>query len=187
MQDAFRRGHLFDAYELLNGVPPDSSRAYLAKLGADPALVAKRCGRVWTIPGRHPGVLEWGGREELGKTHVICELLDFDGETPIGLVTWPMDEPAGYYIAAGTATLLGLANIEERPKTDVPLRVHRTPERWLAASGEGVVIMTDQDGAALASWPGWFEVEDREHAWAFNRIVLPFLDLNRILVRGGAA
>ena len=182
MIEAGRRGRLYDVFKLLEGADPRPAQQYIATLGADPELVAKRCGRVWVVPYRHPVAYQIApGAVERRENVGVVELLDFDAETAIGLVVWPLDDPDVSWCGRciGEERPLGLANIERA--TDAPLRVHRTPARWLAASGDGVVLMSERDGAILALAPKWILAEDTEHARELARLLQPFADVRRIL------
>ena len=71
--------------------------------------------------------------------HVVC-VEDSAGEL-IDLVAWADRDPNRWYLRRGEAVILGAGIFREARWTGGPIKLFGTPSDWLAARGEGVVIL----------------------------------------------
>ena len=142
------------------------SIAYCRGLGIDWVATEPMCGGVYIVPARFDGL--WFDIVEDGEEAVVVEALADNAVTVVDLVAWPIADPTRYVTAIGAAAVLG-ENVAVNPTTyfgGVPLRLFRTPLRWLQEGCDGTVILDPARGVRwlldLAS--SRIAAEDDEHA-----------------------
>ncbi len=104
------------------------------------------------------------GADPLG---FVIEAMGRDGESVEDLVAWPIDDPANVLSMFGRVGMVGLDNAFN-PATyhlDKPLRMHRTPLRWLQSGGAGAAMVSPRLAAYdFLDIAGRIAGEDRRHA-----------------------
>ena len=97
-----------------------------------------------------------------GVQSVVIEALAADGHSVIDLIAWPINAPWQFASAVREADMLGAWNMVRRGGQS--LRVHRTPEDWLAARCIGCVpINLEWAGHWLHRAGGPFIATDIDH------------------------
>lgn len=149
---------------------------------AAPDLIADACGcmTVTTIRPTWDGSFEFVHPGERRVTvAAVIEAFGADNETVEDLVAWPVDDPSHVRRMFGRCDTLGAWNIASAGTyaLGAPLRVWRTPLRWLQEGGTGCVVL-DTPAAArrLAEAPGRISGEDREHSAELASLVQSLFD-----------
>ena len=97
-REAFHRRRLHEALKSLDAIPVGRATGeYLARLGVDPATVKAKCGRLLVVHGQHPAIADLVWKDDARIPHVVAEVRDFDGETPIDLAMRPIDMPNEWF------------------------------------------------------------------------------------------
>lgn len=97
---------------------------------------------------------------------------DVDDETPVDLIAWQPQQPAGIFRHLGEAVMLGASQLSNPASyfAGEPLPVHRTALDWLVAGCRGVVILDPKEFlvrlSALPERPGGYALAaaDLPHA-----------------------
>lgn len=142
------------------------SVAYCRKNGIDFAATVPACGGVYLAEIYADGrtFLPCAG----GALAAWCEAIAEDAEAVLDVVAWPVDRPERWWTLGGLAPALGMS-FAANPASYAfgsPLRLHRTPLRWLQAKCDGAVVLDRQLGARwLLDVPApRIATEDRAHA-----------------------
>lgn len=126
------------------------SVGYCRQHGLDWPTIEAACSGVFLAPIRP----EPGGRftfDETGTLAAVVEVLAADGETVIDIAAWSLTDPTRWRTAIGAAVALG-ETVAWNPSTYAfgrPLRLFRTPLRWLQAGCDGACIL---DTKRAARW-----------------------------------
>lgn len=108
----------------------------------------------------------------------------------IDLVAWRPDCPSVWWLRTGSAIALGEWLIGPGSLADGPVAVHRTPMDWLRAAGDGVCLLTGDQGeraTILRDLPG-IAVDDVKHGRELDVLMRqPVGRIPPIYVHGRAA
>lgn len=142
------------------------SVAYCAANGIDFAATVPACGGVFLAEVQPDGrsFLPCAG----GALAAWCEAIAEDAEAVLDVVAWPVDQPERWWTLGGLAPALGMAHAVNPASYAFgsPLRLHRTPLRWLQAGCDGAVVLDRHMGARwLLDVPASrIATEDQAHA-----------------------
>jgi hypothetical protein len=174
--------------QIYDTLPTREGNAYRASLGIDHATIEAACGVVVVAPvqyfrDRSFDLIEDG---EAGFLSAIIEVFDADARTIIDLVAWPLNRPDKFATALRRGDGLGIWQVLDAGSyaysPERALRVHRTPESWLRARCQGVVILNTPSAPRwLAAAPGPLLAEDLDHGREIGRLLHPLFDPRRIL------
>jgi len=177
------RAQIYDVLPTREGV------AYRASLGIDHATIEAACGVVVVapvqyFPDRSFDFIEDG--ETGGVLSAIIEVFDADARTIIDLVAWPLGRSDKFARALGRGDGLAIWQVLDPGSyaysAEKALRVHRTPESWLRARCQGVVILNALTAPRwLSAAPGLLLTEDLDHGREIGRLLHPLFDPSRIL------
>lgn len=170
----------------LRELDPDGFR-YRRELGVDHPVIEAECGTVVCASLHYfaPRTFDFGASDNArGIKSAVVEVFDTDRETVIDLCAWPLDRPDKFATAIRRADGLGVWRVTNPATYHVgqALRVHRTPDAWLRAGCDGVVILNPLSAPRwLAESPGQLIAEDIEHGREIGRMLHPFFPAHRIL------
>ncbi|MGC1861552.1 MAG: hypothetical protein WA733_10615 [Methylocystis sp.] len=175
--------------QLYDVLPTREGNAYRASLGIDHATIEAECGVVVIAPVRYFPGRSFDLIEDVdtgGVLSAIIEVFDADARTIIDLVAWPLNRPDKFARALGRGDGLAIWRVLD-PGTyayssEKALRVHRTPDSWLRAGCQGVVILNTMSAPRwLSASPGHLLAENIEHGREIGRLLHPLFDPRRIL------
>ena len=177
------RAQLYDVLPTREGI------AYRRSIGLDHATIEAACGCVIITPVRYfPDrsfdLLDDG--ETVGVLSAIIEVFDADARTIIDLCAWPLGRSDKFATAHLRGDGLGVWRVADPGSyiysPEKALRVHRTPEGWLRARCQGVVILNTLSAPRwLSASPGLLLAEDLDHGREIARLLHPLFDPRRIL------
>jgi len=175
--------------QIYDVLPTRVGNAYRQSIGLDHATIEATCGviivaPVQYFPDRSFDLIEDG--ETGGVLSAIIEVFDADARTIIDLLAWPLDRPDKFARALGRGDGLAIWQVLDPGayaySPEKALRVHRTPEAWLHARCQGVVILNPLTAPRwLSASPGLLLAEDLNHGREIARLLHPFFDSRRIL------
>lgn len=87
----------------------------------------------------------------------------------IDVVAWRPSEPARWWLRTGAAIMLGEHAVRHAYVYERPLSIHRTPLRWLAAYGNGAVILDWRACRPELMEMVGFQAEDFDHGIEIQR------------------
>ena len=90
---------------------------------------------------------------------------------PVDLIAWPTHRPDKFAPLQGTAPLLGGYQLEENDRHRTPIRVLKSPLRWLQQRCRAVVMINDEAALHIAGAFGPIIAEDIEHAAELRRLL----------------
>lgn len=156
---------------------------YLRDQGLDLDTVEAVAGGAYLCPTRAVEPRSFS-IEDGADLAVVIEARSEDGDDILDLVSWRPAYPARWRTLTGYAPALGMAGAVAACAFDYPLRVWRTPERWLQAGCLGVAILHPGLGARwlLDLAPPAIAAEDGEHAAAIHAERHRLVDASPILV-----
>lgn len=103
----------------------------------------------------------------------------------IDLVAFSIDNPAKFGTALGRAVGLGIGNAANPASCyKTPLRVWKTPLRWLQEECAGCIVLEAWSAPQwLAECPGLISGETLEHSRQIARMLHGVFDVNRVVAR----
>jgi hypothetical protein len=168
-------------------LPTEESVRYRRSLGVDLPTLFAECGclvvgyaeyfanRTFDIVSKS---------DDRAMLSAIIEVFDFDRETTVDLVAWPIDRPDKFATAIQHADGLGVWRAQN-PATyhgGSRLRVFRSPDEWLRNGCDGAVILHSLRAPRwLGECPGEILAEDIDHGREIARMLHPFFSPRRIL------
>ena len=72
------------------------------------------------------------------------------GNELIDLVAYDMADPGKWWLRTGVGEWIGADHVEECDFKELPVRLHGTPQGWLAAGGTGACVLTTRSFGAHA-------------------------------------
>lgn len=167
----------------------ETTREYIAYArlhGIDPLKVAGFAGATAILPviDCGHGRFDWDGQGERFPAFV-CEAYDWDGETTIDIVAWPLDRPRHVMSMFGTAPIMGLWEALN-PSTfymGKALTMHRSPLDWIKAGCTGAAIVKPKLAAYLfLDIFGPIAAQDRQHARELVAIARSIVDEKQFVI-----
>ena len=154
---------------------------------------AEACAGLLTVNAIRPRSDGGFNFDERGIEGAVIEVLGEDAETITDLVGWPTASPHRWRRWAGTAGALGTAAAVNASTYfgGQPLRIYRTPLRWLQAGGVGFCPL-DQKWSIqylreIAIIAGTLAAEDDLHAAELVASRYALVDEQRVVVPATAA
>ena len=152
---------LVEAYGNLDS----SARAYLRRQGVTTETMLCWPGPVGvaTVETFAPAAFAFA---DTGRTVFVhpAYSVGYDSEV-IDAVAWAPSNPRRWWTLQGVGEVLGDDHLFEAAMNNLPLVVHPSPLEWLAAGGDGVVVMDAEDlravGAVITSDPEFGREVDR--------------------------
>ncbi|UIJ72357.1 hypothetical protein [Aurantimonas sp. HBX-1] len=141
--------------------------------------------KISILPGNRWDFLDTGlGDEGETATAAVIEALGRDGRTAVDLIAWPLNDPSRFLSMFGAASMLGIRNVTSSGEYifNAPLRIWRTPLRWLQSGCRGAVVVNPAVAARdLLDALGRISGEDREHSEELFGLVASLFDPARFV------
>lgn len=148
--------------------------------------IEAHCGCLTVLPVQFFPQARFDFTDDVDGAHqaLVMEVFDFDGETVIDLIAWPVTRPDKVASMFGRAPLVGMFNVSCAATYcfGKALVVHRTPLAWLQAGAMGCAVVVPALAAReLIDAPGLITGQDMEHAREIGRLLSSIVDLSKIV------